>query len=104
MAVLGLHCCTGFSVVAASGSCSQVAGLKLLLAAPSVAEHGLQSDGLSSCGTWTPWLQLMGSRAQAQLLRGRWDLTRSGTEPMSPALAGRFFTAELPGKPLKLHF
>ena len=29
-----------------------------------------------------------------------WDLPRSGIEPMSPALEGRFFTTELPEKPL----
>ena len=28
-----------------------------------------------------------------------WDLTGSGTEPVSPALASRFFTTEPPGKP-----
>ena len=28
-----------------------------------------------------------------------WDLPGPGTEPMSPASAGRFFTPELPGKP-----
>ena len=28
-----------------------------------------------------------------------WDLPASGIEPMSPALTGRFFTTELPGKP-----
>ena len=28
-----------------------------------------------------------------------WDLPRSGIEPMSPALAGRFFTTQPPGKP-----
>ena len=27
------------------------------------------------------------------------DLCNPGFEPMSPVLAGRFFTAELPGKP-----
>ena len=27
-----------------------------------------------------------------------WDLPRSGIEPMSPALAGGFFTTEPPGK------
>ena len=30
------------------------------------------------------------------------DLLNPGMEPMSPALAGRFFTAEPPGKPIKL--
>ena len=28
-----------------------------------------------------------------------WDLPESGVEPMSPALAGRFFTTEPPRKP-----
>ena len=36
---------------------------------------------------------------QAQLLHGMWDPPRTGIEPTSPALAGRFFTAEPPGKP-----
>ena len=27
-----------------------------------------------------------------------WDLARPGIEPMSPALAGGFFTSEPPGK------
>ena len=34
------------------------------------------------------------------LLRGRWDLLGPGIEPMSPALASRFFTTEPLGKPL----
>ena len=29
-----------------------------------------------------------------------WDLSPSGTEPVSPALAGAFFTTESPWKPL----
>ena len=29
---------------------------------------------------------------------GMWDLPGSGVEPMSPALAGGFFTTEPPGK------
>ena len=47
---------------------------------------------LGSCGAW------------AQLFHGMWDLPRSGIEPMSPALAGRFFTTEPPGKPLSTAF
>ena len=31
-----------------------------------------------------------------------WDLPGPGFEPVSPALAGRFFTTEPPGKPLFL--
>ena len=33
------------------------------------------------------------------LLCSMWDLPRSGIEPVSPALAGGFFTTEPPGKP-----
>ena len=40
-------------------------------------------------------------RARAELLRGMWDLPGSEVEPVSPALAGEFFTAEPPGSPLK---
>ena len=48
--------------------------------------------GLNNCGT------------QASLLRGVWNLPGSGIEPVSPALAGRFFTTELPGKPPETSF
>ena len=47
---------------------------------------------LSSCDTW------------AKLLCGMWDLPRSETEPLSPSLAGGFFTTEKPGKPKDLNF
>ena len=33
------------------------------------------------------------------MLRGMWDLPGPGIESVSPALAGRFFTTEPPGKP-----
>ena len=70
--------------------------------APLVADHGLCS----------PVGGPPGSRAQAQQLRlpglvavrHMWDLPWSGVEPVSPALAGRFFTTELPGKPSTHHF
>ena len=75
MAVLGLHCCAGFSLVAVS-------------------------RGHSSCSVWTSHAVASlvvepGSRAQAQIAPG------PGTEPMSPTLAGGFFTIETPGKPEK---
>ena len=47
----------------------------------------LAARGLSRCG------------AQAWLLQGMWDLLGSRIKPASPALAGRFFTTEPPGKP-----
>ena len=48
---------------------------------------GLKSAGSINCGT------------EVQLLCGLWDLPRSGIEPISPVLAGRFLTSALPGKP-----
>ena len=50
---------------------------------------GSRVHGLGSCSTW------------AQLLCGMWDLPGSGIEPVSPALAGGFFTTKPPGKPLR---
>ena len=61
MAVLGLRCCMGFSLAAASRGCSLVAVHKPLIStAPVVAEHRLQGAwalvaaacGLSSWGSW----------------------------------------------------
>ena len=47
-------------------------------------------------------LGLPGSSERAQLLCTMWGLPGSGTEPVSPAMAGGFFTTELPGRPLLL--
>ena len=47
MAELGLHCCVGFSLVAANGGYSLAAGQGLLTVVASlVAQHGLQVLGL----------------------------------------------------------
>ena len=43
-----------------------------------------------------PWAQRLG--ALASLPRGTWNLPRSETELMSPALAGGFLTSAPPGK------
>ena len=60
----------------------------LLLLSTLCRRWGLSSAcGLSSCG------------AQYQLLHGMRDLPRSGIEPVSPVLAGGFFTTESPGEP-----
>ena len=49
---------------------------------------------LNSCGAWAELLHsICGAYA---------DLPRPGIEPMTPALAGGFFTTEPPGKLLKL--
>ena len=43
--------------------------------------------------------RLKSSRAWAELLLGMWDPPGSEIESVYPALAGRFFTTEPPGKP-----
>ena len=78
-----------------------VAACRLLIAVASlVAEHRLQGTwasevvarvlepGLSSCGPW------------ALFFLGMWDLPGLGIKPVSPALPGRFFPTEPPGKSL----
>ena len=57
----------------------------------------------SSYGSWAleHWLSICG--LWAQLLCSMWDLPRPRIKPVSPALAGGFFTTKPPGKPGK-HF
>ena len=86
--MLGLRfCARAFSSCGKRGPLFIAVHGSLTIAASLVAEHRLQTRRLSSCGS------------RAQLLRGMWDLPRSGLEPMSPALAGRFSTTAPPGKP-----
>ena len=88
MAVLGLRfCARAFSSCGERGPLFIAVRGPLTVAASLVAEHRLQTRRLSSCGS------------RAQLLHGMWDLPRPGLESMSPALAGRFSTTALPGKP-----
>ena len=61
LAVLGLHCCMGSSLVATSGGFSLVVVYRLLIAVASlVVERGLWgvrasfvAHGLSSCSSWS---------------------------------------------------
>ena len=88
MAVLGLRfCARAFSSCGKWGPLFIAVRGPLTIAASLVAEHGLQTRRLSSCGPW------------AQLLRGMWDLPRPGLEPVCPALAGGLSTTAPPGKP-----
>ena len=88
MAVLGLRfCARAFSSCGKWGPLFIMVCGPLTIAASLVAEHRLQTRGLSSCGS------------RAQLLRSMWDPPRPGLEPASPALAGRFSTTAPPGKP-----
>ena len=86
--MLGLRfCARAFSSCGERGPLFIAVRGPLTVAASLVAEHGLQTRRLSSCGSW------------AWLLRGMWDLPRPGLEPVSPAFAGRFSTTAPPGKP-----
>ena len=86
MAVLGLCCYTGFSLVLVSGGYSPlvVSGLLMRVASFVVEQR------LSSCGT------------RVELPHGVWDLHRLGIKFVSPELAGRFFTTKPPGRPPKV--
>ena len=55
-------------------------------------------SGFSCCGVWLLSAGVRSCGARTELLHGMWNLPRSGTEPMSPALAGRFLTTGPPGK------
>ena len=55
--------------------------------------------GFSCCGSQTPEHRLSSWLSWAKLLLGLWDRPGSGIEPVSPALAGWFFTTEPPEKP-----
>ena len=88
MAVLGPRFrARAFSICGKRGPLFIVVRGPLTIAASLVAEHRLQTRGLSSCGS------------RAQLLRGMWDPPRPGLAPMSPASAGRLSTTAPPGKP-----
>ena len=65
----------------------KLAGLKVAALGLSCCRSRAPEHRLSSCGTWV------------QLPHGTWDLPGPGIEPVSPALAGRFFTTEPPRKP-----
>ena len=91
--MLGLRfCARAFSSFGKRGPLFIAVRGPLTVTASPVAEHGLQTRRLSSCG------------ARAQLLRGMWDLPRPGLEPVSPASAGRFPTTAPPGKPRIVYF
>ena len=50
LAVLGLHCCSGFSLVAVSRGYSLVVVCRHLIAVESLVEYRSRECGLSSCG------------------------------------------------------
>ena len=64
----------------------------------SSVEHSLQ--GAAAAIAVDPELQGTGSVVVTQLLPSTWEPPGLGVEPVSPALAGEFFTTEPPDKPL----
>ena len=106
LALLGLCCCTGLSLVAVIGGSSLGAVPGFLTAMVSFSgERALErGDSVAAArgpGSYGPQAlrnRLISCGAQTQWLHGMWDLPRPGIKPMSPALAGGFFTTEPPGK------
>ena len=98
--MLGLRFCVrAFSSCGKRGPLFFAVRRPLTIVASLVAEHGLQTRRLSSCGSQALEHRLSSCGSRAQLLRSMWDLPRLGLEPTSPALAGRFPTTVPPGKP-----
>ena len=109
--MLGLCCCSDFSLITAGGGYSPPGVCRLLPAEASLlAELGLQgvqaslaaTRGLSRCGSQALEHRLSSCGARSSCSMACWDLPGPGNEPVSPALAGGFFTTEPSGKPILL--
>ena len=103
--------CSGSSLLLGLFSSCREQGLLLSCGAWSPRCGGFFCRGVWAPGVWAsvvavPGLWSTGSIvvAQAQLVRGTWNLPGSGIRLMSPALTGRFFTTEPPGQPLLFLF
>ena len=92
--VLGLGC-TGFPLAGPSEGCSLTA-MHGLLIEQLLLSHRL-SPGSRARATVAVALGLK-SCTWAEVLCSQWNLPRSEMEPVSPALAGGFFSTEPPGK------
>ena len=66
LAVLSLCCCTGFSPVGVSRGYLSLHCTGFLQWLVLLHSTGSRAPSFSSCGTWAQWLQLPGSRVQAQ--------------------------------------
>ena len=95
LAVLGLHYLAGHSLAAV---CRLLTDVWFALCGFSCSRA--QAQGFRSWGSWALDHRLSSCGVQAWLLHGTWDLPGSGVKPVSPALAGEFFTTEPPGKHL----
>ena len=66
---------------------------------PGTLASAATARGLSSCGSQALEHRLSSCSARVWLLHSMYDPPGSGIEPVSPALAGRFFITEPSGKP-----
>ena len=71
---------------------------------PLLQSVGSRHVDFGDCGSQALKHRLCGCGARAGLPSGMLELPDPGIEPLSPALAGRFFTAEPSGKPWILMF
>ena len=83
----------GLSLVAESGGYSSLRCAGFSLRWLLLWSTGSRCEGFSSCGSWALERSLSGSGTRAELLRGMWDISRTGLGLMSPALAGGFLTS-----------
>ena len=93
---LGLHCCAGFFPGASRGYSLVVVRRLLLLRSTGPRARGLQVfvvPGVQSTGSIV--VSLLSLVALQHV-----ESCRPGIEPVLPALAGRFFSTEPPGKPV----
>ena len=92
--MLGLCSCTGSSLVVANGGLPCSFGVWTYCSGCfCCGTWALGCLGVSSCGSWAL------AQAQQSGLMGMWDPPGPGVRPVSPALAGEFFSTEPPGKP-----
>ena len=101
MGMLGLRCCSGFSLLAASRGCSLAAVHGLLIELASLVKQVLGCSGFGSCSFRTLEQRLSSCGSGAQLFSSMWNLPRAGIEPVSPALEGEFLTTGPPGMSIK---
>ena len=97
LAVLGFCCCTGFSLVVASGGYSLV-----VVAGFSLQRFWCRAQAPGHMGSAVVVLRLWstGSTVVSHGLRcSVWDLPRLGIKQVSPVLPGGFSNIEPPGKP-----
>ena len=99
LAVLDLHCCSSFSLVVMSRNYSPLtvwgSSLQWLLLLQNTGSRWASvtvAYRLSGCSSLALECWLSSCVVRAWLFHSKWD------PPMSPALAGRYFTTKPPGK------